>query len=157
LGLSIVVVSTVFHQPGRTLAAVFFAATILCGVQIPTRCPVPDQRVAGPVACPSRTCKEVSGIGVLVAPDINQGGRFTVLELIPGAPAEKAGLLSGDVIEQINGRESGRMRAEVAASQLRGEPGTRVEIKVFRPSNQQRFLVQITRAKFIGPSLQTQP
>lgn len=151
------VVSTVFVHPGRTLAAAFIAATILCGVQIQTTRSIPDQRAAAPIACPSQSQCEVSGIGVLVASDVNQGGRFTVIDPIEGAPADQAGILSGDVIEQINGRDSGRMRAEVAASLLRGEPGTVVEIKVFRPSSQERFLLQITRAKFFGPDLQPKP
>jgi len=102
------------------------------------------------VACPSQNQNEVSGIGVLFWADAENGGRLTVIQSIPGAPAEQMGIVAGDVLEAIHGGDLGQMQPEVAASLLRGEPGTVVEVGVFRPSSQERFTVKITRARFVA-------
>lgn len=142
------VVSSFPGQSRRTLSAALLAGLVLCGVQLSSLGPVPGPCSAASVACPSQTQNEVSGIGVLFGADADNGGRLTVLQTVPGAPAERMGILAGDVLDEINGQDSARMQAEVAASLLRGEPGTVVEVSVFRPSSQQRFTVKITRAKF---------
>jgi len=145
-----VVVSSFPYQSGRTLAAALLAGLVLCGVQFASLGPLPTPCRAASVACPSQNQNEISGIGVLFVSDIENGGRLTVVQTVAGAPAERMGIVAGDVLEAINGQDAGRIQPEVAAGLLRGESGTTVEVGVFRPSSQDRFTVEITRARFVA-------
>jgi carboxyl-terminal processing protease len=51
-----------------------------------------------------------------------------VVDVFPGDPAERAGLLSGDVITSIDGDRPAAGMPDAVSSQLRGAPGTRVRI-----------------------------
>lgn len=70
--------------------------------------------------------------------------------VIPGSPAERAGLKGGDVILEINSAPTGPMTGEDITSKLRGRPGTTVNLKIGRPDPATRkpstFDVTITRA-----------
>ncbi len=55
-----------------------------------------------------------------------------VLGVIEGSPADKAGLLSGDVISAIDGRNTLNMSLVEANLYLKGMEGTSVEFKVLR-------------------------
>jgi carboxyl-terminal processing protease len=57
---------------------------------------------------------------------------LTVVSPIEGTPADKAGLKSGDNILKINGEPTDSLELMDAVHKLRGEPGTKVTITVFR-------------------------
>lgn len=65
------------------------------------------------------------GVGMLIS---EGDGEVVVSGLRPDGPAAKADILSGDIIEQVNGRRVKTAR-EVAA-ETRGEPGTKVRLLV---------------------------
>jgi len=79
---------------------------------------------------------ELQGVGLLIASDPSSG-RLVVLSPIQGSPAEKAGILPGDEISEINGRPTkGRINGEMASAILRGRHGTSVTVKLARRSDQ---------------------
>ena len=57
---------------------------------------------------------------------------LTVMTPIPGTPAERAGIQSGDQILKINGKPTAGITIDEAVGKLRGEPGTDVTINVRR-------------------------
>jgi carboxyl-terminal processing protease len=59
---------------------------------------------------------------------------LTVVSPIEDTPADKAGLKSGDSIVKINGESTEGMQVMDAVHKLRGEPGTKVTITVYRDS-----------------------
>jgi len=59
-------------------------------------------------------------------------GVLTVIAPLDGTPAQRAGLKSGDKILKINGEETKNMPLDVAVSKIRGEPGTKVVLTIYR-------------------------
>jgi carboxyl-terminal processing protease len=57
-------------------------------------------------------------------------GYVMVVSTLPGSPAEKAGLLPGDILEAIGGYTTREMSTEQAAQMLSGTPGTVVKVAV---------------------------
>ena len=56
----------------------------------------------------------------------------TIRELVPGGPAEKAGLLRGDRVARIDGESAADFTVADAIQRLRGPEGTRVRVGVAR-------------------------
>ena len=52
--------------------------------------------------------------------------------IMPGTPAEEAGLQAGDLICEVNGVDTTSMSTSEVANMVKGEEGTTVEIKVMR-------------------------
>jgi len=69
------------------------------------------------------------GISVLVA---TLGSKLVIQRVIPGGPADKAGVQPMDEIVQIEQDWISGMSTAVAISNLRGDPGTPVQIFVRR-------------------------
>jgi carboxyl-terminal processing protease len=59
-------------------------------------------------------------------------GYIAVVDAVPGSPAAKAGLTTGDMIETIKGIATRDMPLAYANLLLRGQPGTSVEISVLQ-------------------------
>jgi len=59
-------------------------------------------------------------------------GYITVVDAVPGSPAAKAGLTTGDMIETIKGVATRDMPLAYASLLLRGQPGSTVEISVLQ-------------------------
>ncbi|MCU0975945.1 MAG: S41 family peptidase [Steroidobacteraceae bacterium] len=70
-----------------------------------------------------------SGIGIEVS---YESGRIVVVAPIEGSPADRAGLRSGDVIVEIDGRKVDTRSLADAIGRMRGEPGTVVRLAVER-------------------------
>lgn len=69
------------------------------------------------------------GIGVEIGVD---DGWLTVLSVFEEGPAARSGLVPGDRFLIIDGRDARDMRIEEAVRRMRGEPGTRVEVRIRR-------------------------
>ncbi len=83
---------------------------------------------------------EYGGIGAVVAqhylPEDTTNKTFSVVITDPyeGMPAQKAGLLAGDVITAINGKKTAGLNVTKVSELLRGTPGTKVVVSVERPT-----------------------
>ena len=71
----------------------------------------------------------------------------TVLAPIPGGPAERAGLLSGDRLLEIDGRQTKGWTDEETRNALRGAAGTRVKLLVDRPGQASALTVLLVRGE----------
>ena len=79
----------------------------------------------------SETEGKFGGLGIVIS--MSKEGYITVVAPMEDTPGAKAGLLPGDRIIKIDGRSTEKMPLQEAVKQLRGEPGTKVTITVFRP------------------------
>ena len=68
------------------------------------------------------------GIGAEVR--VDPEGQLRVVAPIVGTPAEKAGILPGDKILEINGESTQGMSSIQAVVRIRGEPGTTVTLRI---------------------------
>jgi carboxyl-terminal processing protease len=73
------------------------------------------------------------GIGVKVYQ--TEDGEVTVYSLMEGYPAQRSGLLEGDIITKIDGADISGLTLNEIANKMRGPVGSTVEIEVLRPSD----------------------
>lgn len=84
---------------------------------------------------------EVVGIGAAaVKPD---GRPVTLIRILPGTPAEEAGLKAGDQIIAIDGKNIVPLNLSGALERLRGQAGSKVALKIRRGRSE--FPIVITR------------
>lgn len=72
-------------------------------------------------------------------------GYAAVISVIPGGPADKAGIESGDIIEAIEGKTTREMSLAGVTSMLAGEPGSNVNVSIVRARRAEPQKVTITR------------
>ncbi len=90
------------------------------------------------------------GIGAYVS---MVSGNITITSLIPGSPAEAAGLQAGDTIEAVDGQSLAGVNLMEAISLIRGPEGTSVNLTVRHEGTAAPVAVTITRAKLEVPSV----
>lgn len=84
------------------------------------------------------------GIGIYMIAD-EESQKIVVYYPIPGSPAEKAGIKSGDAIIRVDGKEYGYEDFDIIADNIKGEEGTKVKVVIERDGKEQEF--EITREK----------
>jgi carboxyl-terminal processing protease len=95
--------------------------------------------------------EKISGIGVIVRAD--ETTKYIQAEyVVPGTPAEKAGLLTGDIFTSVDGKSLKGMTADQASSILRGKPGTVVHLQATRDGKALTAL-DITRSEVQPPTV----
>jgi carboxyl-terminal processing protease len=72
-------------------------------------------------------------------------GYADVVAVIPGGPADKAGIESTDILESIEGKSTHDMSLAEIHSILLGEPGSTVTVSVVRPRRAEPEKIVITR------------
>jgi len=75
------------------------------------------------------TTGQYGGIGALIR---TKGDRVIVAEPYEGFPAQKAGLMAGDEILEINGKSTEGKSTNDVSSVLKGQPNTEVKVKIKR-------------------------
>lgn len=95
---------------------------------------------------------QFEGIGARVA--IAEGGGVEIKYLFDQQPAQKSGLLIGDVIVKVDGVDVTRMDLNDAIALIRGPRGTQVVLTIER-KNQPTFDVIITRARIEIPVVES--
>lgn len=87
------------------------------------------------------------GIGVWVA---TRDGKMTIVAPIPGSPAEKAGILAGDVILQIDGTSVEGLTDAEALDLLKGPAGEKVSL-VLQRGDAEPSTLEVERRKIPVP------
>ena len=90
------------------------------------------------------------GIGMEVG---KKDGVIVVISPIPGSPAEKAGLKTGDKIVKIEGKVTVDMSVDEAVKKIRGKKGTEVSIQVYRDGVDKPIDFKIIRDTIQLPTL----
>lgn len=83
---------------------------------------------------------QYSGVGLLL--QRNEAGKVEVIRVYEHSPAEDAGVLSGDILLEIDGEPVNHIDAaafENLSRQMRGESGTTLSLRVQRGEEQIRF------------------
>lgn len=99
--------------------------------------------------------KDLTGeIGGGVGAEIGiRSSKPTIIRVLSGNPAEKAGVKAGDIIAAVNDQPTNGWNAEKTASEIRGEVGTTVKLGLVRSNEPKEFT--ITREKVTNPSVQS--
>lgn len=92
----------------------------------------------------SFTSGQFEGIGAEVQ---TKNDQTIIVAPIPGSPAEKAGVMPGDIILKVDGADVNGLPLESVVSKILGPAGTQVQITLQNPSTKQERTVTITRAR----------
>jgi carboxyl-terminal processing protease len=82
-------------------------------------------------------------------------GYLGVVDAVPGSPADKAGLATGDMIESIKGISTRDMPLAYAAILLQGESNTPVDLSVVRVKHPEPQTVTLSRANLVLPAVES--
>jgi carboxyl-terminal processing protease len=95
--------------------------------------------------------EKISGIGVLIQPD--DATKFIrAYYVVPGTPAEKAGLQAGDVFTSVDGISTKNFTTDQASKMLRGKAGSIVKVQAIRDGKPLGTLA-ITRSEVQPPTV----
>lgn len=93
-----------------------------------------------------KTSGNYCGIGAYVSQSPTTGA-ITVIQPLEDSPAQRAGLKSGDVIAQVDGKDVAGEDLTTVVSRMKGEAGSRVKITVIREGEKKPLEFTITRAE----------
>lgn len=85
---------------------------------------------------------EFGGIGVQVE---LRDGKVVVIAPIPNTPGERAGIQRGDEIVRVDGTPIAKLGMEEVVKLLRGKPGTKVAITLYRPALKRNVELTLVR------------
>lgn len=83
-----------------------------------------------------------AGIGATIS---KRFGYAAVVSVIPGGPADKAGLEDADILEAIDGKSSRELSLAKIQAMLEGQPGSTIPVTVVRARRAQPVKATITR------------
>ena len=90
------------------------------------------------------TTGEYGGIGAVIQYD----GEFTrISDPYEGWPAQKAGIIAGDAILEVNGVDCKKKNTQEVSNLLKGQPGTEVTLKLKRYGQEQPLEIKLKREK----------
>ncbi|MGZ9247803.1 MAG: S41 family peptidase [Gemmatirosa sp.] len=88
------------------------------------------------------TSGSYAGIGLRV---VSRDGWLTVVDALPGSPAERAGIRAGDRLVEIEGESTKGWTSDEGTRRMRGNPATRVAFSIERPGVEGRIPFRLTR------------
>jgi uncharacterized protein (TIGR03067 family) len=77
-----------------------------------------------------------------IAIGLNKQKELTILDVLEGAPAQKAGLKKDDVVRKVNGQDAGGLR-ETVTTIGRCRPGSEITIRVRRAGKEQDIKLKV--------------
>ncbi len=93
---------------------------------------------------------KIGGIGVMIQPDA-ASGCVRITYVLPGTPAERAGLQVGDVITAVGGVSTKGLAVDKVSGRLRGKAGTVASVTVSRSRG--TLVISITREDVQPPTV----
>ena len=90
------------------------------------------------------TTGEYGGIGAIIQYDSNY---VRISDPYYGFPAQKAGLIAGDVILEVNGIDTYKKPTSEVSDLLKGQPGTEVVMKIRRYGQEKPMEIKLKREK----------
>lgn len=94
-----------------------------------------------------------AGIGATVS---KRFGYAAVVSVIPGGPADKAGISAGDILEVVDGQSTHELSLAAIKTKLSGEPGSRLEAAVIRTRKVEPQRVTLVRETENPPAVEEQ-
>ena len=94
-----------------------------------------------------------SGIGALLQKNM-ETGLVSITKVYDGTPAQKAGLIEGDIIVSADGHLSTDEKLDAFVQRIRGEEGTEVELLITRNGEEKTFTCK--RASIATPTVEYQ-
>jgi carboxyl-terminal processing protease len=82
-----------------------------------------------------------------------ENGALLIVHVIPGSPAERAGIVAQDRIVAVDGKSTAELSTDEAASMLTGAEGSYVRVTIYSPNAEPRVL-SIRREHVDVPSLE---
>jgi len=97
-----------------------------------------------------------AGIGATVS---KRFGYAAVVSVIPGGPADKAGINAGDILETVNGKSTHDLSLAAIKNELSGDQGSRLEAVLIRTRKVEPQKITIVRELVNPPAVtdQTMP
>jgi carboxyl-terminal processing protease len=99
------------------------------------------------------TTGNYTGVGL----DVNlEGGKVTVVAPLEGAPAERAGILPGDVVSAVDDVPVDADDVAASVARMRGDSGTTVKLDVLRPGTGAPLHFDLTRSEVHVKTVQSE-
>ncbi|KLU59246.1 carboxy-terminal processing protease CtpA precursor [Peptococcaceae bacterium CEB3] len=98
---------------------------------------------------------QFGGVGIVLS--LKDPKKLTVLQTIKNTPAAKAGILPGDVIVKIDNVDTSSIGQDKAVALMRGDPGTKVTLEVYRASEKKTLTLTMTRENISVPTVEGEP
>ena len=87
------------------------------------------------------------GVGIYIAQNAKTN-EIVAVGIIEDSPAQKAGILAGDVIKKIDGQDYSGDQLTQASKRMKGIPGTKVKITIQRNEEQLEMEIERNEIKF---------
>jgi len=94
-----------------------------------------------------------AGVGATVS---KRFGYAAIVSVLPGGPADKAGLNAGDIIETVEGLSTHDLSLAAIKNHLSGEPGSRLELTIIRTRKIEPQKITVVRDVVPLPAVQEQ-
>lgn len=94
-----------------------------------------------------------SGVGMEIG---ERNNVITVISPLPDTPAERAGVVAGDIIVKIDGESTESMNVDEAVNRIRGEKGTEVKLTIYREGESDFKDIAIVRDTILVPTIKTE-
>jgi carboxyl-terminal processing protease len=98
------------------------------------------------------TTGNYGGLGIQIE---YRDNAVVIVAPLPDTPAERAGLITGDRIVEVDGKSTARWNQDQAVQNLRGPVGTEVTLRVQRPGVTELLTFQVKRAEIHARSVRT--
>ncbi len=93
------------------------------------------------------------GVGIEIGV---RDGFLTVIAPLKGTPADRAGIQAGDIILEVDGKQTATMSIDDAIDLIRGEKGTVVILTIGRAGLDEPLDIPVTRDQINVPSIETE-
>ena len=92
------------------------------------------------------------GVGIVLS--LKDPKKLVVLRPIKNTPAAKAGIQPGDVVIKIDNVDTAGLDQDKAVAMMRGEPGTKVSLVLYRENTKKTVTVNLTREDISVPTVE---